>query len=70
MIFNRKCWVFSQISEANSQSQTSLSRSRSVSQAGGVFEGKSDVRVTEVVENISGNKVFLCLNYGGACFFH
>ena len=55
MIFNRKCCVFSQISEANSQSQTSLSRSRSVSQAGGVFEGKGDVRVTEVVENIREN---------------
>ena len=30
------------MSEANSQSQTSLSRSRSVSQAGGVYEGETD----------------------------
>ena len=31
------------MSEANSQSQTSLSRSRSVSQAGGVYEGETDI---------------------------
>ena len=58
--------IFSQMSEANSQSQTSLSRSRSVSQAGGVYEGE---RGREKCIYKSENRYFCAVSYLGKIFW-